>query len=344
LTQTWVDGRFPPEFYVFFSVDIEGSTRFKNDVGKSSTWGPFFLEFFHSFPSTLANCEVKLAQLLSSANPKSQFVFCKSLGDELIFAKKLTGGFEAFVAVCAAKQAITDYSKKLREHQRDRREDGEQHVFPTQLKGTMWHAGFPIKNMKVVKDEHPQVPIDYIGPSIDLGFRLAKLSSPWHMSISAPLAWMVAKIQVEHPEKIDNLDIKWTYRGRESLKGVLVSPYPVFCIDVAASADNVGREELTLVEDTRTSARNVVAFCETLFSENGHGRPFIVGDKYGFDIPNPENPECIEYIENYQAFLKTQPVITEPSKLEASVNTDTTAQVLDAIVNLESPLFEMVFK
>jgi hypothetical protein len=81
----------------------------------------------------------------------------------------------------------------------------------------------------------------------------------------------------------------------------------------------------------------VVAFCETLFSENGHGRPFIVGDTYGFDIPNPENPERIEYIENYLAFLKTQPVITEPSKLEASVNTDTTAQVLDAIANLDSP-------
>jgi hypothetical protein len=150
------------------------------------------------------------------------------LGDELIFAKKLTSGIEAFVAVCAAKQAITDYSKKLREHQRNRRKDGEQYAFPTQLKGTMWHAGFPIKNMKVVKDEQPQVPIDYIGPSIDLGFRLAKLSTPWHMAISAPLAWMVAKIQVEHSEKIDNLDVKWTYRGRGRLKGSQLSPIRFF--------------------------------------------------------------------------------------------------------------------
>lgn len=327
LSPTWIDGRFPPEFYLFFSVDIEGSTIFKNSVtGGRSTWGPFFLEFFQSFPANLSKCEADFEGHFA-LDKGSPFVLWKSLGDELIFAKKLNNGFDSFVAVCAAKEAIINGSEQLRTHRESRGNAGEKDHYPTHLKGTIWLAGFPIKNMKVPRDGLQD---DYIGPSIDLGFRLTKLSSPWHMAVSTSLAWMVAKIQNEHSSKLKGINIKWVYRGREALKGILSGKagYPVFCIDVAASADGVGKEELNLLDRAEIKPRDVIDFCTTLYSSDGC-RPFILGDKsFDFDIGSSGDCAYDTYKDSYVSFLSTQPVISEPSSLAGSSDTQ---PVMDAI-------------
>lgn len=330
---SWVDPRFVPELYLFFSVDIEGSTSFKNSVGGGrSTWGPFFLEFFQTFPSNLAKCEADFWHLFD-ASKSTPFVLWKSLGDELIFTKKLDNGFDAFLAVCAAKEAIIQGSSKLRSHRENRADAGEKNHYPTHLKGTAWLAGFPIKNMKISRTN---VQDDYIGPSIDLGFRLTKLSSPWHMAVSAPLSWMVAKIQHEQSSILKGQTLKWFYRGREALKGIHggKSGYPVFCIDVADSAEGVSKEELNLLDRGDVKPRDVIDFCETLYEKTGsqpgrHGRPFILGDnEYGLDMPVVDSDGWNEYIRDYKAFLTTQPMVSEPS---ISNGTDDAEQVLIAI-------------
>lgn len=336
LGSDWVDPRFPPEIRLFFSVDIEGSTSFKHSiVGGRSTWGPFFLEFFQSFPPTLAKCETDLAALLQMGT-SSTFEPWKALGDELVFSKRLSTGFEVYEGLCSAREAIIQGSASLRRHRESRASSGDIDQYPVHLKGTAWLAGFPIKNMKVPTVRAGTVD-DYIGPSIDLGFRLTKMSSPWRMAVSTPLAWMAAKVQHEQSASLKGQMLKWSYLGRQTLKGIEGNRagYPVFCIDVADSAIGMNSEELNLLDRGDIKPRDVIAFCETQFRSEGnqagkHGRPFILGDaKCGFDLPGAAAPERIQYLEAYGAFLTTQPVVQ--ATMKAGTGSDDANAVISAI-------------
>lgn len=314
------DPRYPPELRLFFSVDIEGSTQFKNTVPGRSTWGPFFLDFFSNFPATLKKCEadVRAAQSLGSS---ARFEHWKSLGDELIFSVVLESGFDAYLALCAARDALIVGSQKLREHRESRKSIGDRYPYPVHLKGTAWLAGFPMKNMRVPSPRSDGQD-DFIGPSMDLGFRIAKVSSPWRMAVTTPLAWMASKVQFEKSAVLRSRELKWVYLGRQTLKGIDGNDvgYPVFCIDVADSTTVINSAEKLLLSRDGTQPSDVTAFCETQFRTDGtseagkHGRPFILKDTdCGLGLPDGDSPEKNCYWESYNSFLATvQPAIALP--------------------------------
>ncbi len=133
------------------------------------------------------------------------------------------------------------------------------------LKVTAWLAGFPINNAEFVvgaqrkkrpdfpgSDDHnyshyvhlerfyedplPHEMLDFIGPQMDLGFRLASLSSPRKMVLSLDLTWMLintfSKSGNKWPSMVD-LSGRIRFEGSVALKGVLSgAPYPVFWFDV----------------------------------------------------------------------------------------------------------------
>jgi hypothetical protein len=332
------DPRYPPELRLFFSVDIEGSTQFKNAVPGRSTWGPFFLNFFSSFPATLKRCEadVRAAQSLGSAQ---RFEHWKSLGDELIFSVVLESGFDAYLALCAARDALILGSQKLREHRESRKNIGDDHPYPVHLKGTVWLAGFPMKNMKV-PSPRPEGNDDFIGPSMDLGFRIAKVSSPWRMAVTTPLAWIASKVQYEKSSVLRSKELRWVYLGRQTLKGIDGNNvgYPVFCIDVADSTTVINSAERLLLSRDGTQPSDVMSFCETQFRTDGtteagkHGRPFILKDsECGLGLPDGDSPEKTHYWEAYNSFLAAvQPAIAL-SGMGASQSKEVADEVISAI-------------
>lgn len=344
LVSGWIDPRYLPELRLFFSVDVEGSTQFKQSVPSRSTWGPFFLDFFKSFPSTLAKCEAEArghARLGSGA----EFEHWKSLGDELIFSVVLNSGFDAYLALCAARDALVEGSILLREHNESRSRIGETHPYPVHLKGTAWLAGFPMKNMRVPspRDDGQD---DFIGPSMDLGFRIAKISSPWRMAVTTPLAWIAAKVQHEKSRVLRTKELKWVYLGRQTLKGIEGNSvgYPVFCIDVVDSTVVMNEAERTLLSRDSTQPSDVMTFCETQFRTDGtteagkHGRPFILNDtECGLALPEDSSPEKVRYLESYRSFLATvSPVVALPeqdtNRPDANVR-DVMSAIDSAVVN-----------
>lgn len=90
-----------------------------------------------------------------------------------------------------------------------------------QIKGTGFTAGFPIENKELVL---PDSAIDFIGPDIDIGFRIAKASRPGRMAVSMDLSDILAQ-----SEDLEPFAFHWV--GWDVFKGVFSDrPYPIIWI------------------------------------------------------------------------------------------------------------------
>ncbi|MBF0138634.1 MAG: hypothetical protein HQL65_20605, partial [Magnetococcales bacterium] len=90
------------------------------------------------------------------------------------------------------------------------------------LKGTAWTAGFPIRNRRVVVEHSKGRQVeDFIGPDMDIGFRLSKLARPGPIVASMDLVDLLVGRRYQ-PK------LKCVFVGWETMKGVFAEkPYPV---------------------------------------------------------------------------------------------------------------------
>lgn len=218
-------------------------------------------------------------------------------GDELIYTKELEQIEEAYACLSQWIVAVKAYRKKLRKT--------KPHL---DLKCTAWLAGFPISNIEVIfrtdtktykidQDYEPhllrhyqllddwygdassrsKLMKDYIGPSIDTGFRLTALASPRKFVVSVDLALLLASVDLpQADEKIAELD--FYFDGSKELKGVLKNkPYPVFWIDMHTENTLVKAED-KLIGLKVVSTDKIKKYCNPFFEEHGENviRPFIV--------------------------------------------------------------------
>ena len=138
------------------------------------------------------------------------------------------------------------------------------------LKGTAWLAGFPVTNMVI---EFPDIGRDYVGPSIDLGFRLAGRATRKKFVISADLALML--VDAVRALRMSEDDFPIHFSGRESFKGIS-NEYPVFWIDCA---DQTSKSEASL---SRCDYKYISEFVEEFITANSPPfyLPFIVSDEH----------------------------------------------------------------
>ncbi|MEO5338789.1 MAG: hypothetical protein H7841_18195 [Magnetospirillum sp. WYHS-4] len=180
-------------------------------------------------------------------------LFWKAAGDELLYVLELRDIRQAGFALDVLRVAIHRYRGRLRRYGR------------LDLKATAWIAGFPVNNMEIVlgpvppslartpawqaskdnrlfrlllrhysyeqshageSDERDMGVLDFIGPQMDLGFRLAKFASPRKFVISADLAYLLCS-KVETYGKFENSAFESRahrdihYDGAHELKGIL---------------------------------------------------------------------------------------------------------------------------
>ncbi len=259
-----------PRLRIFLSVDIVGSTAFKQSHSSSKfkpketqqTWLGPFSTFYHAFEGLFAKEWGKAVKKNGHEMGQSPFLW-KILGDELIYCKEISQLHQVFVCIHVWKKVIEEYRKKL--HKKEKSLD---------LKSTLWVAGFPylnaemafisqvdelsneyegegntfLKNLMHLKkyygkeNDEPAVKsekiiIDFIGPAMDTGFRLGKFANNHKMILSIDLAYMLS-FEKGWYEKIGKdtygfKKIKVGYDGRETLKGVINGkPYPLIWINM----------------------------------------------------------------------------------------------------------------
>ena len=186
-----------------------------SDHSKGDTdWAIIFEEFFHEFHSkylvnitgevevTAENQEVEI-----NRGPK----IWKALGDELIYESILSSKIEAHIYTSAFIKTIRYFDEQGRKHSAHSSKN-------FRVKGTVWLAGFPIRNRELTL---PGVQNDFLGPDIDIGFRIGKHSHSGFVCASHDLAYFLGTLQYTS-------QIKGKIVGWEDLKGVWGNiPYPI---------------------------------------------------------------------------------------------------------------------
>ncbi|WP_109049405.1 hypothetical protein [Azospirillum sp. TSA6c] len=246
-------------------------------------------------------------------SPVSSPELWKANGDELIYVLEVRQVREAYAAVLAWMRTLRGYRESLHLS------------FPSlDVKAAAWTAGFPLGNVEVVfrrnvgGQDDPEARYgfdqarlvhylrlerwyeaekesghggatglvkDYIGPSMDLGFRIAARATPRKFSVTADLALMLAHADPPTPYFTDKLSrpffdpIHLRYEGGAELKGVLGGkPYPFFWIDMLHDDDFLRAEDRLLGQEP-CPAEKVKAFCNPFFERHARHlmRPFMTG-------------------------------------------------------------------
>ncbi len=214
---------------LFLSADISGSTAYKSRStvykSHSTEWASTFRNFFTDFPQTIAE---GYAQAFSKediasedfTSPVNKMVPWKFSGDEILFRVDILNSLDVATHLQVFKKAIHSFPDKWEEE------------LSLGLKGTAWLAGFPVTNttIRLTGDkDHPET-IDFIGPAIDLGFRITKYSTERHFVLSVDLALML--LRAKRRLEIDD-SIHLHFHGWEYLKGVNQGrKYPIIWLDV----------------------------------------------------------------------------------------------------------------
>lgn len=214
---------------LFLSVDIVNSTALKQEFReKDDSWLSIARSFYTAFPSFVAAA----LDALPAVDEASRPVLWKAIGDELVFVSEIER-MEAIPILLKALRAAVN------------RWNHEKEGTAVLVKGGAWLAGFPVMNSIIPGEAEGKH--DYIGSSIDTGFRLCRFASPRHLVIGIEIAFVVARLR-------DPLVEQLHYLGTREIRGVLKGqPYPIFWLDCfAANSDLPKIAEVAKREDKIT--------------------------------------------------------------------------------------------
>jgi hypothetical protein len=237
---------------LFISVDLVGSTAFKNkresDTKTSKApgppWADVFYTFYSGFPKMFER-QLDGKRLRAAIQPR----LVKTIGDEVLLQTPIESSADAKDVVRFLAHALVSYKATNLSDA------------PLLLKGTAWIAGFPINNHRVQFEDEggARGGEDFIGPSIDTGFRIAKTAAPSRLVVSVDLALLLLSGD-------DALDLY--IDGAESLIGVLGGrPYPRIWYKVSGEHSALHDAELKLIKheprksELRTYCQEYIRSC-----------------------------------------------------------------------------------
>lgn len=278
ITKEEFQRRIEPALRLFLSVDLENSTSAKQKPGaKGEKWFTQVLLFARDFPQLF---EAKLQQhhreqksVHGGADmegppqpPPAAPRLWKMLGDELIFVQRLWQGRDAHTYLEAFRAALAQWNADVASAGSQTAKSEEDKRSTLFVKGAAWLAGFPIANAVIDAGDGRE---DFVGPSIDAGFRIARLSARRRIPVSVDLAWLLLKAGSTLPLHFD---------GPVALKGVAEeSGYPHLWLEVNESAYVKAERRMLGYESSR---EKMLELCELFIAEFGvpNHLPFLASD------------------------------------------------------------------
>ncbi len=303
ITEKEFQDRTRPALRLFLSVDLENSTKLKQGRNaKGEKWFTEVLLFARDFPLLF---EAKLqrrdraekhaerpkagsrraargeAEPLGPPTPPPPVPpIWKMLGDELIFVQRLRKGRDAHTYLEAFREALAQWNLDVAQRGTRAAQASKERRGRLFVKGAAWLAGFPIANAVIDAGDGRA---DYVGPSIDAGFRIARLAARRRIPVSVDLAWLLLHSGSTLPLHFD---------GTVELKGVAEeSGYPHLWLEVGDSA-YVRAERQMLGYRAQKDTQEMKRLCELFIAEfgvPGHV-PFMRTD-----------PDCCEKPADYES-------------------------------------------
>lgn len=261
-----------PRLRLFLSVDLVGSTQYKQS---RRAWRPEILNFYSNFEHIFRAHFASFRESHAYDVPTPEF--WKSNGDELLYVCELQGLSHTHAVMRVWLAALEDY--------RARSEAASKHL---DVKSTAWIGLFPLPNSEVffrrrsarpdtdnpilaqsdLRDEWYADPDgqtitrDFVGPSIDTGFRLTSWSDPGRMMVSVDLAFLLTG-----PYSRGVGPLKLHVGGKDRLRGVIdEQPYPAIWIPVGGREEAHGPDRSRAVAST--DRQTIRAYCEAIIEQH----------------------------------------------------------------------------
>ena len=275
------DTAYSPADYrvrLFLSVDLSGSTAFKNselgreiDHGASPKWVKVFQKFYTDFPDLFKNSYSRNKN--ANAGEDHCPSIWKAVGDELIFCGRVTNKAAVEAALNSFIITLLEYRQLLAVQS-----------LGLNVKGAAWLGAFPEPNRAVevkprnrgayftsateaLEDaaDHDPFDFDFLGKEIDTGFRVAGKAQPERFALSAQLARLLSSmpkvIATRHEIRVDYpIELKGVTKG---------IPYPNLYIetwDHLTTKPILENEQLILKSVAKASPteidRYLTVYCE----------------------------------------------------------------------------------
>lgn len=246
---------------LFLSVDIYGSTKLKssNSYYRVQKYCEEYLETLNKLNSQTSTVELKdiyasicekyeyqdWSQIISQCfkdfnvefikrrqevNIEAEIQPWKMAGDELIYCISVKSRKDVYNQLLAFFKTLRYFDKEFSSKENRIR-----------LKGAAWTAGFPIRNriMKPLENEdisEDDSRLDYMGPEIDIGFRIGKFTFPGIIVCSLELVCILLDGRLglqSEKSKFRIIDTGW-----EPLKGVWNGKkYPIYWLALPESLE-----------------------------------------------------------------------------------------------------------
>lgn len=230
-----------PSSLLFLSCDLVDSTTHKKS---NQAWRRTFLTFYRGFPQSLA-------EQVAVADSPVTFNLWKIIGDELIYTCEVAHERAVDSAVRIWLAAMQRYEIETLQPE------------GMKLKGGAFLATFPgpdtriavpldpltersdrgvveLNDLAIADSQNPYYLRDFFGPSIDIGFKLLKISDARHFTLSLEVAWAMC----EHAAASGDLLTDLRVFGAQRLSNLWPNgPYPNLAIDREVSTNGNGVED-----------------------------------------------------------------------------------------------------
>ncbi len=200
---------------MFMSADLSGSTAFKSEAqadGHGPAWVEAFEEFFREVPLIMMG-QIAAAFMFEEKVPDCGVL--KVIGDEIVFLAHPKSARQTQLLTNAFYNTIINYDNKIFER------------WPLRVRGCCWAAQISDRNRQIeipemIGSDSSQTYLDYLGPDVDTGFRLAGCVGRGQLIVSSNLVQLLAGME-------ESEGIQFHYVGSKVLKGVYRGrPYPLF--------------------------------------------------------------------------------------------------------------------
>jgi hypothetical protein len=367
---------FRSRFMLFLSADLVGSTAFKQAnsslgmngldaaAGNRSFFAPwaseianFYRLFPHTFKTELSRTCDKLQSTLGS-----EFSFgdepelWKAVGDELIFKKEISNSKQVAVTILAWIHTLNIIKQKLTPRTN------------LSLKSFVWTAGFPVMNNEIIfersidndsdqgenlvaqqisllkksydKKQEKNFFSDYLGPSIDTGFRIGSYATPRKLILSVEVAHILARYNEILGDDCSRFKPIFYFDNYVELKGVFGgAQYPIFWLDLLFDRD-INSYENKLLNREGVSPDTVIAFAKAFYSEHKSYifKPFIDQDKGDFaEKPSDYDNRYAKWKEEINQLLRAENLAPDNS-LCSDGDLTGSADLDDAALEKMSPI------
>jgi len=282
---------------IFFSVDLEGATKYKTEARQEqyeggpkidNDWCAVFKNFYIDFPNYFKSAYTVLSAQIETKSIRQPItpVLWKFIGDEILFYAPIEDSCQVLEHLYAFQQTISNYNDAL-----------EKNEVKVRCKGTAWVAGFPFNNRIIlIEAGNGRSIVDFIGSSIDAGFRISKYTTSRRLVISFDLLWMLLIARKKY-DKVQRYNFDIRFYGEYALKGVLKeTEYPIFWLHWKRENDDRWKIP-SRIEDYD----DILGYCQKFSEKLGNDafiRPFVENDPSGLLTAIPDR------FETYRSQLK----------------------------------------